>query len=312
MWAAIDTAVEGNRKVRLLASMMGWNPDQVLARWVRYLLAVRQDAPDGTVTGWTDKHTAAVMGCQMADGPSILTALHDCGLLYSDGEEVKVAGWMERNGRFTKDAKRKSRLRESAESGMPSAESGGLSAEVRGSRARPEQEQEQDSLPSVENLEPARPQAASVRSSEPDRTEPPAPARAPEPVAVAEPNPFTPPPSRQQTVEDAIHAECIRLKTGPNVERTAMSLAGKIRKHSPWVNPVDVVGIVRFWLERRSTIENVFAYFAKDSEGFVFAERAVRLEREQAEHEANKRAPVGPIISRLAEHFAMPTNGTKP
>jgi len=298
MWAAIDTAVEGNRKVRLLASMMQWNPDQVLARWVRYLLAVRQDAPDGTVTEWTDKHTAAVMGCQMSDGPSILTALHDCGLLYSDGESVKVAGWMERNGRFTKDAKRKSRLRESAEYSVVSAESPPSSAEVRASRARPEQEQEQehDSLPSVENLEPARPPAASVLPDE---------------RRGQEPNPLLPPPPDRLTIADAISRVCARLQTGPNVEHTAHALAGKIRKHSPWVQPRVVVAIVQFWLERRSTIESPFAYFAKDSEGFILTERKLRLDIEQAEHEANKRAPVPGFISGLAGRMSM-TNGGRP
>jgi hypothetical protein len=103
---------------------------------------------------------------------------------------------------------------------------------------------------------------------------------------------------------DVIHDLCVKHGASANQEHLAHALAGKILKHSPWVDPRDLVGIVSHWLERRAAIENPFAYFAKGSEGFTLVECQVRLAREQAEHEDLKRAPPANAVAGLLADLA--------
>jgi len=131
-WVAIDVGLESNRKVLTLAALMGWTPDSVAIFVVRFLLAVRTDAPDGDVSGWSDDAYAAIARSHPDTGTAIRSAMLRAGMLSDSDGKMLVSGWVERNGKHLRDAERMRNVR----------------ARSRNVRARSgEQEQEPEDLP---------------------------------------------------------------------------------------------------------------------------------------------------------------------
>lgn len=311
-WYAIDADLDTHPRFLAFCRAGCLTPaDALFALHIVWSLAIRKYL-DGILTGHDLASLDAII-VNRGGKAGCAKAMSESGFLTVRLHEVDVRNWMEWNGRKLNDRIRK-RGRLNGDENGGSAEVPRKSVEIPG-----------NSTPTVtvtrtgtEALEskaaPSLPSVATERGATRAKVGPPT-AEAPlgaQPVIPPKPSPVT---SRYHgsQVAEQIHAVALRVQCGDNCERTAMALAARIKSHSPWIDDRDLVGMVDYWLCRRSQIENPFAYFAKGSEGFTFAERSVRLEREQAEHDSHKRdrmESVGSILGRVIT--AAATNGVKP
>lgn len=102
-WFAIDTDLEGNKKVHAFMRARGWSIERTLVFFYRYLRTVRLHAADGDITMWDDRYLGLMTSVRRPSG--LLEDLARNGFIEGRGRSLLAHDWSERNGRWIKDSR---------------------------------------------------------------------------------------------------------------------------------------------------------------------------------------------------------------
>lgn len=107
-WIRLEVGLQTHRKTRRLAREMGVEDLRVVVGALFQLwAAVRVNAADGCLEGWTPEDLAFEMGFPEADGDRLAKAMLAAGFLDRQAGGVLVCHeWMEHNGEHLREAKR--------------------------------------------------------------------------------------------------------------------------------------------------------------------------------------------------------------
>ena len=102
-WVSVEAMLAQHRKARMLKVNLNLSDQQVVGGLVLFWSAVRMQAADGDVSGWSDLEIGLSAGFEGEQAEEFATSLKEFGWIDPDG---KVHDWPEHSGRFCRDAER--------------------------------------------------------------------------------------------------------------------------------------------------------------------------------------------------------------
>jgi hypothetical protein len=102
-WVSVEAMLAQHRKARMLKVHMGLSDQQVVGGLTLFWSAVRMQAADGDVSGWSEQEIGLSAGFEGERAEEFAKSLKAFGWIDHDG---MVHDWPEHSGKFCKDAER--------------------------------------------------------------------------------------------------------------------------------------------------------------------------------------------------------------
>ena len=110
MWIELHQSLPGHRKLLRLQSLLGIKKSEALGRLCLLWLWAMDSAPDGDLSGVSDRELAGVCGVAPRKAGEFVGALCEAGFLDREGECLRIHDWEDYAGRLL-DIREKNRVR---------------------------------------------------------------------------------------------------------------------------------------------------------------------------------------------------------